>query len=481
MKDRGGGLCDVGEAYLGSGIGKGIGLGRRIGMAGWCWGAMVLSAGAQAGGAGVGTARTLFVDAVRGKDTNAGTAAAPYRTIQAASDVTRPGDTVLIGDGTYLETSGDGVVVIARSGAPGAWITYKPAPGAHPRLTVVKGWNHVVVSGSWIRVEGLEIAGNARNVSVEAAEKVYERFASGPGAKTYGPETSFAETNGIMVRAVNYQAPLRERIAPRHVEIVGNSVHDVQGCGIATMGADWVTVRGNKVENTAGRAMYACSGISLLGSVNTEDGAGYKMVVEQNLVVAARTYVKWITTKAMSDGNGIILDSNRSTQDHGEAYRGRFLVANNVVVGSGGAGVQVFSTDHADVVFNTVYNNSLTPGLEYGQIWVHAATDVKVENNVVVAGPGAKINQVFADNKDVVYDYNVYFGGRKPEMMGPHDLVGDPLFVDAAGGDLRVRVGSPAVGSGVGEFGVEEDFAGRRRVVGTGVDRGAFVAQRVGR
>ena len=39
--------------------------------------------------------------------------------------------------------------------------------------------------------------------------------------------------------------------------------------------------------------------------------------------------------------------------------------------------------------------NSLTPGIHYGQIWVHKAPNVRVENNIAVAGEGALINQAF--------------------------------------------------------------------------------------
>jgi parallel beta-helix repeat protein len=56
-----------------------------------------------------------------GSNTNAGTAAAPFRTIQEAANVAGPGDTVLIHSGTYRET-----VTPARSGTAAAPITYKP-------------------------------------------------------------------------------------------------------------------------------------------------------------------------------------------------------------------------------------------------------------------------------------------------------------------------------------------------------------------
>jgi hypothetical protein len=423
--------------------------------------------------------RKLYVDAEKGSDKNPGTEAKPFASIQAASNITLPGDTVYIKDGTYNQTSAEAVVLIARSGAPGAWITYRPYPGAHPKLFAKNAWNVVLITGSWIRVQGLEVMGNMQNVSVEAAAKVYDRFASGKEAQTFGPETSFAQTNGFTVRPVDRQkVPREEQIYPRHVEILANKVHDIQGGGISSMESDYITIEDNNIQDVAGRALYACSGISILGSQNTDfETPQYKMSIQNNLVVNARTYVKWIATKAMSDGNGIILDSNRNAQEKGEPYMGHYLVANNVVLGSGGAGIQVFSTDNADVIYNTVYKSSQTPGLDYGQIWVHATSNLRIMNNIMVAGPDGKMNQFFKDNSNVVYDYNVYFGGRKPEMVGPHDILADPMFINIAAGNFKVQPVSPAIDSAVAEFGVKRDFEGKPRPVGNGPDRGAFEAQ----
>jgi hypothetical protein len=422
--------------------------------------------------------RTLYVDSSAGNDKNPGTEASPFASIQAASNVTMPGDTVLIKNGTYRQTSGEGVLVINRSGAPGAMITYKPYPGDHPKLFAETAWNHILITGSYIRIEGLEIAGNMKSVSIADAEKVYDRFASGSGPKTFGPETSFAETNGISIRPSDTKAPVPERIFPRHIEVVDNNIHDVQGGGISAQWSDYVTFEGNRIEDVAGRAMYACSGISILGSQNTDaGGTAYRMLVENNRIVNARTYVKWLAVKHMSDGNGIILDSNRNELEKGEPFSGRYLIANNVVMDSGGAGIQVYASDNADIVYNTVYNNSLTPGLEYGQIWAHAASNLRVENNILVAGADAKINQAFTNNRDVVYDYNIYFGGRKPEIVGPHDILADPQFVDLDAGNLHLKPGSPAIDSGLSGFSVTKDFDGNPRPIGAAVDRGAFELQ----
>jgi hypothetical protein len=66
--------------------------------------------------------------ATTGSDSNPGTQAAPFRTIQKGADVALPGDTVLVGDGIYTDTDGDGFIVYIRSergGSAGKPITFK--------------------------------------------------------------------------------------------------------------------------------------------------------------------------------------------------------------------------------------------------------------------------------------------------------------------------------------------------------------------
>ena len=83
---------------------------------------------------GFASAETYYV-AMNGNDSNPGTIDAPQRTIQRAANLASPGDTVIVRDGTYghvnAMSGGDGSadnfspVVLYRSGAPGAEITFK--------------------------------------------------------------------------------------------------------------------------------------------------------------------------------------------------------------------------------------------------------------------------------------------------------------------------------------------------------------------
>jgi parallel beta-helix repeat protein len=423
------------------------------------------------------TRKTWIVDATTGKDSNPGSSeAAPFQTIQAAANVTRPGDTVLIKNGTYLEQGPEGVVHIKRSGAPGAFITYKAFPGHKPVLKTVRGWNHVLITGSWIKVIGLTIEGNARVITRAQSEEVYTRFLD-PKTRTWGPETSYVNTNGIMVRPENSTAPMFERIAPRRIEILGNTVSHVPGGGIATDMADWITIAYNTVHDTAYRSVFANSGISIFHPFDTDgDYASYKNVIRNNIAYANRSEIKWFQVQRISDGNGIIYDDTRNTQIKGIPYKGRALIANNLVFDNGGAGIQTYSSDNVDIVHNTAYGNTKSPELDWGQILARVSSNIRILNNIIVADPGKRMNENDRTT-DTLFDYNLYFGGRKPDVMGKNDRIADPMFVGVSGTDrrdFRLAKGSPAIDSGVAIDDLATDIVGKARPNGQRPDRGAF-------
>ena len=103
-----------------------------------------------------------YVDAVAGNDTNPGTSAAPWQTIQHAADVLPPGDTAIVNDGVY--TGAGNVVTIARSGAPSAWLVLR---AARPGGAVIDGRNAtsttgIEITGSYVRVEGFDVRNTLR-------------------------------------------------------------------------------------------------------------------------------------------------------------------------------------------------------------------------------------------------------------------------------------------------------------------------------
>lgn len=410
--------------------------------------------------------RTYYVSP-NGSDTNSGTSPAkPFRTLQKAADSTAPGDTVSIMNGTYTERPGGAdVVVISRSGRAGAPITYQAHPGHHPVINPVAAWNGIRINGAaHIVVRGLEVKGNSADISLAEAER--------------GASTKEGKYNGNCIWA---EPDKSSGARPHHIDIVGNTVHHCPGLGIGSRGADHMTIDRNHVYSTSWYTVFATSGISILAArdIDRGDPRTYKIRVTNNTVHDNETKVKWERCKCYSDGNGIIIDTLKDKAKAGESgpdYQGRVLVANNVSYNNGGSGIHSFKSQHVDILHNTAYQNGRSPRMDsYANIFAHDSKDVRLLNNVAYGRPGQATNSK-SKNVDVTYDYNVYYGGKAPEVKGPHDIIADPELVrpgNGAGANFRLREGSPAIGSGKQLPEVTTDITGARRSAAA-PDRGAY-------
>jgi hypothetical protein len=94
-----------------------------------------------------------------GSDQNAGTAAAPFATIQRAADVIGPGDTVIVRPGVY--TGADRIVSLETGGTAAAWVTFR----SERKWGAVLDGREGASTEAWyfgpgvgyVRVEGFEI------------------------------------------------------------------------------------------------------------------------------------------------------------------------------------------------------------------------------------------------------------------------------------------------------------------------------------
>jgi hypothetical protein len=132
---------------------------------------------------------TYYVSAANGSDSNSGTTTgSALATLQAAANVTRPGDSVEVMNGTYT-SSGSFVLDINRSGTASAPITFEAMAGNHPIIDSSGTWAGIQINGaSYINVKGFEVRGDAKNVTLAQAQA--------EASDTSDPDTS---GNGIVV------------------------------------------------------------------------------------------------------------------------------------------------------------------------------------------------------------------------------------------------------------------------------------------
>jgi parallel beta-helix repeat protein len=288
----------------------------------------------------------------------------------------------------------------------------------------------------------------------------------------YNTNNALTSGNGILIDG-------RVNGHPHHINIFNNKVHDCGGAGIVTIQSDYVTVNGNEVFNNAWYSPFGNSGISTWQNWRSDSNTGYKMLITNNKVYNNREYIPWVAVGKITDGNGIIVDDSRNTQNGSTlgGYTGRTLVENNVVFNNGGVGIAAYLSDHVDIVNNTAYLNNQSPEITGGQITAYSVSDAKIFNNIMHAYPGKYVNTNW-NTLNVTFDYNCYLNSTLIQAQGSHDfLASNENFVNSSIADFRLQFTSPAINKGYTWTGLNSDFAGNPRPSAGKYDIGAYEYQ----
>jgi hypothetical protein len=475
-----------------------------------------------------------FYVSTTGNDSNSGTEAAPWRTIQHAADTARAGSTVNVRGGVYEEL----VSINASGNATDGFITFRSYPGE----TAILEAEHFTPSGrqgvltihnkSYVRIEGFEIR-NFRTaehrltplgISVMGAGSHIELLKNNvhhieqtfPGRDAPG---SGGNGFGIAVYGTDARTPISELVIDgnevHHLQtgsseslvvngnvtnfrITHNVVHDNNNIGIDVIGFERTSsdpavdqardgvVSGNLVYNITSRGNPA------YGDEQNSDGiyvdGGTRILIEQNV---------------MHDVDfGIELAS-----EHKGRATSYITARNNLIYHCHTAGVSIGGyapergrTDHSKVVNNTLYENdtSGTGSGEFQMQWNMA--DNIFENNIVYAGARCLVmlnkSQVEKKNPPVTVDHNLYYcvPGSKASTWKEfaatvtgfeqyvqstgndrHSHFLDPHFVDATK-DFHLRSDSPAIATGTtdGVPAGELDLEGSPRVKSGNIDIGCY-------
>ena len=157
----------------------------------------------------VSFAATYYV-APDGKDTNPGTKARPFQTLQKAQSFVLPGDTVFIRGGIYQMQESQinsfsriqaFITLLDKSGTENKRIYYWAYPGERPvfDFTNVKPANYRVhafeVTGSWLHLKGLEVIG--LQVPVVNANTQSICFSNAGGSNNIYEQLSMHDGQGI--------------------------------------------------------------------------------------------------------------------------------------------------------------------------------------------------------------------------------------------------------------------------------------------
>lgn len=289
--------------------------------------------------AGAGSRYFVDGDDVNASDSNPGTEASPFKTIQRAADLVNPGDTVVIKAATYPVPSGRNYVVyLTRSGISGAPITFEAfgdgevildGTGGSGTVFYVDGnsrsVDHLVIRGLTVtkgNLHGLYLR-NCNYVLVERCRFTHNQghgvaifsggYASGGSYQTVQRcEIAYNVLSGI--RAGNNLT----HAMPHHVTIQYNHIHhnvnedtpgNTDGIGCSGTGNDYSVVRGNVIHDNSD------DGIDI--------GQGAKFHLVEGNVIFSHNYPG-------GDGSGLKMGTYESNLTPGGGHTVRY----NVIFGN---------------------------------------------------------------------------------------------------------------------------------------------------
>jgi parallel beta-helix repeat protein len=404
----------------------------------------------------------FYVDAVNGNDSNPGTQAKPWKSIQTAdnkyqggSNVPQPGQCVNILPGTY--TGGIYLLNGGNSNSASGYVVYRSTTpqGAHILEPTNGGGDMIMLYAPYVIIDGFEIDGNHA-----ATEGNGVNACIGGGSASY---------------------------IAHHFVAINNVIHDMGGSGLASCTADYITWRNNVVYNTSSTNPWQVSGINI-GVPKTVagqftptswDNVTFGIQIAYNIAYNNAEGPSIVPNQGCTpvppatqgppcyhtDGNGIIIDTTLSSP----AYPGNILILGNVSYQNGGGGIHIVTSQNVTVANNTVYNNyldPLNPGTARGELSNQGSANVNWVNNIAIAVPGTG---VFAGARPIVsfpdpgypdsgtWTRNITLGAPNisdatSNVSASDNLIDvNPLLTSPATGNFIPLPGSPANGTGIQE------------------------------
>ncbi|MCB1231627.1 MAG: choice-of-anchor D domain-containing protein [Verrucomicrobiae bacterium] len=481
-----------------------------------------------------GSAATRYVSVQTGSDSNSGTLASPWKTLQKAANVANAGDTILVRGGVYPEN-----VIFSRSGTSGNPIVFQAYPNETP---IVDGSSldfgdlpedslFEVIDVNWLTIDGFEfrnltttnknhtpkgifIAGACNGITIvnctihDIENRSTTSNGNAHGIAAYGWSSQPIQNLRIencelydLILGASEALVLNGNV--NGFEVIGNHVHDCNNIGIDLIG----------YEDTAPSASLdrARNGVcrdNVVHHINTEYNPAYggNLTTGGGSQSAGGIYV--------DGGVDILIERNtihhcnigiELASEHNGRWTERIELRSNVIylndIGGiflGGYNGSVGGTRDCVIRHNSLYQNDVNEDWNGEIFFQHHTEDNVVTHNILFANSNGLFigNPATTNTGNVVnwnlfhapsgadikwqwkntyyYDLTSYRSGTGNDANSPQT---NPLFVAAGSANFHLQSGSPAIDSGDPGFTPdtdERDRDGNLRVHNGSVDRGAY-------
>lgn len=400
-------------------------------------------------------AATYFVSS-GGADTAAGTAAAPWKTLQKAADTVVAGDTVVVRAGRYTT----GMNIYGRPGGTAAHpITFSAEPGATITHCASKGPNasaaaiNIEQSGNYWIIENFTVVGDG---SMQKA-----------GIRVTGSNFSQINNNTVSETFTGIFVSNSDSVI-----VQGNTCHDsTDQHGIYMSGDSNYIVRGNTLYNSNWDGLH----------LNIIDGTAVPNLnglVEGNFIFGCN--LSGVDMEGVQNTrfvNNLIVNNAKHgftlhnlDQPGTSACTGNVFV-NNTIVDNGMFGIQMAAGGNSA---NTLLNNIFVNG----------------SNNYGAIGVSGAPSGLMSDYNIVTNRFSTNLGSTEMTLTAWQSATGldshssvhtsSELFINAANGDFHLKFGSAAIDTATSTQAPSNDFDESPRPSGSGFDIGAFELQQGG-
>ncbi len=422
-------------------------------MDGWrCLKVLLMTAVAHAVAIASASATDYFVD-LAGNNAAAGTALAPWRTLQFAANQVGPGDRVTVRPGSYagfqLEASGTLAAPIEFFAQPGVSIT-QPVPVRGDGINL-EGASHIIING--FNVAGMPHAG-VRSVgfSDDFASNVTIRNVTATNNGVWGIFTGHVDD--VLIENNRTSGSVDE-----HGIYVSNS-------------GDRPIIRNNIIWGNFGSGIHMNGDLSQGG-----DGIISGALVESNIIYDNGLNGSGINMDCVQDSrieNNLIYNNHSSgislyRIDGAEGSTGNVVVNNTIQQASNGKwalNIQDGSTD------NTALNNILISNHSF-----RGAIDISADSRSgFTSDYNAVISRFTIDGGDNVLTLDQWRALLGNENNDDHSFVATAaqLFQNAAAGDYHLLESSPTTNTGTAMLAPRVDLDGKPRPIGAKIDVGAY-------